>query len=279
MHRSSKWLAAAHARMWDAYSSISHINGKQITVNVDELRIYHPRERDESVRESERLDNSRPRAAQSEGLDSSQPRAAQSEGLDSNRPRAAQTEGLEISRSRAEQEEGFNSHSKSAQIEFEGSMDVPRVKGNGGEKRREKRKRPKPTGSSNSSDQSYRKRKPIKMKNGKNRYLPLSLPEGQNIKRWPQRTNNFFFFKKRKLPFSIPSRPSTKKRTRREVLGKQDDGNTAIPGLSLRAVKVDTKSKRSRQVHPGRICPYDLRSRCPVAEQSERNRRKCQPYT
>ncbi|GFW40148.1 hypothetical protein TNCV_5118311 [Trichonephila clavipes] len=42
---------------------------EQTTINVDQVRIDHPRERDEGVIESEGSDNNRPRVAQSEGLD------------------------------------------------------------------------------------------------------------------------------------------------------------------------------------------------------------------
>ncbi|GFR32754.1 hypothetical protein TNCT_529221 [Trichonephila clavata] len=50
--------------------------GKQITVDVDQVRIYHSRERDEVVVDAE---TERSRAAHIEGLDDNRSRAAQAE--------------------------------------------------------------------------------------------------------------------------------------------------------------------------------------------------------
>ncbi|GFW43614.1 retrovirus-related Pol polyprotein from transposon 412 [Trichonephila clavipes] len=50
--------------------------GKQITVNVYQVRIYHPRGRDKGVVQSEESTNSRPRVAQSERSDNKRTRAA-----------------------------------------------------------------------------------------------------------------------------------------------------------------------------------------------------------
>ncbi|GFU41161.1 retrovirus-related Pol polyprotein from transposon 297 [Trichonephila clavipes] len=56
--------------------------GKQITVNVDQVRFYQRRERDEGVVDSEGSNNSRPKAALSERSNNSTPWVAQSERSD-----------------------------------------------------------------------------------------------------------------------------------------------------------------------------------------------------
>ncbi|GFR20399.1 hypothetical protein TNCT_157751 [Trichonephila clavata] len=181
---------------------------------------------------------------------------------------------LESSRSRAAQAEGINSHSGSAQIEFECSKNVTRETNNRGEERREKQWRPESI-SSTSNTYIYRKRRPMEIKKDKKRSILSSLPVEQKLKRRPQRSNNLY---KRKLPFFIPSRPSSKKRTRREVFEKQKDAYRAIPGPSRRTVTVDTRYNRFRQVQPRRGCPYYLQSRRPVPEQSEQTKRRSQSY-
>ncbi|GFX77314.1 hypothetical protein TNCV_5064412 [Trichonephila clavipes] len=57
---------------------------REVNIKVKDLvlvRIYHQRERDEDVEESEGSDNNRCKATQSEGSGNSRPRVAQSEGL------------------------------------------------------------------------------------------------------------------------------------------------------------------------------------------------------
>ncbi|GFV67775.1 hypothetical protein TNCV_4624551 [Trichonephila clavipes] len=66
--------------------------GKQITVNVDQVRIYPQKEKDEGVGEFEGSDTIRCRTTQSEGSGNSSPRVAQSEGLNNNRSEATQLE-------------------------------------------------------------------------------------------------------------------------------------------------------------------------------------------
>ncbi|GFQ83224.1 hypothetical protein TNCT_417991 [Trichonephila clavata] len=111
--------------------------------------------------------------------------------------------------------------------------------------------------------------------NDKKRSLPSSFPKEQKVKRRPRRFCKLY---KKKLPSSVPSRSSTKKRFRIELFEKQEDAHRAIPGQPRRTETVDTKSNRSRQVQPGRNCPYHLRSRRPVAEKSVQTQIKYQPY-
>ncbi|GFR05783.1 hypothetical protein TNCT_346871 [Trichonephila clavata] len=60
------------------------------------------------------------------------------EGLDSTIPSTAKMEGLESNGFKATQAAGFVSHCETAQIEFQGSIDVNVENSNRGEERREK---------------------------------------------------------------------------------------------------------------------------------------------
>ncbi|GFR14737.1 hypothetical protein TNCT_380951 [Trichonephila clavata] len=76
----------------------------------------------------------------------------------------------------------------------------------------------------------------IEKKTCKKRTLPSSLSEEQTIKRKPQRSHKW---KTWSAPSLIPSRPSTKKRTKREVIGRQEETRKPSPGSSRRAVTAE----------------------------------------
>ncbi|GFR20003.1 hypothetical protein TNCT_229771 [Trichonephila clavata] len=100
--------------------------------------------------------------------------------------------------------------------------------------------------------------------------------EEQTIKRRFQRNHKW---KKMSVPSSIPSGTSTRKRTRREVNGRQEQSRKSSLCSSRKAVASEERSVRTRQFRSWRTSPYELRSRRQFSERPEQFRRsRVQPY-
>ncbi|GFS71877.1 hypothetical protein NPIL_194971 [Nephila pilipes] len=170
-----------------------------------------------------------------------------------------ETDGLDGEGSRAEQ------------VETEGSKSLAREESTKEEQWRSKRMRSEgSTESSNNHERQHqsKRRRPVR-RNWRKRSAPSSLVENTEVKRLPHENCKW---RKRIVPVSFPPGLGTRKMTRGEAVDESKVlSRRSSPGPPRRAADND------RQVLPGRLSPYQLRSRRHIKEGQEQSRRSS-PY-
>ncbi|GFT27314.1 hypothetical protein NPIL_311991 [Nephila pilipes] len=204
--------------------------GKPITVIVDQIRIYHPRERDEGVVETDGLDGEGSRAEQVETEGSKGPA----------REETSKEEQWQGKRMRSERSiESSNNHERQHQ-----SKRRPLV-------RRNWRKRSAPFSLIENTEV---KRRPHESCKWRKRPIPVSLPSGPGTRKMTKREAADESKVLSERPSPGPPR------------GVTDNDRQVLPWRSSSYQLCSRRHIKERQEQSRRSNPYPLRNRLPISE-------------